>query len=129
MTTDIRDYLGRELLFYDGGTGTYLQSHGLAAGELPESCNLACRREMVQMHESFLEAGCNILLTNTFGANPGKLAGSGWEPEEPDTGRRGKCQRGGSPVPAETGSRPSSVCISGYWAQRTADEALWGSEF
>ncbi len=82
MTTDIRDYLGRELLFYDGGTGTYLQSHGLAAGELPESCNLTCRREMVQMHESFLEAGCNILLTNTFGANPGKLAGSGWEPEE-----------------------------------------------
>ena len=80
--TDIRDYLGKELLFYDGGTGTYLQSHGIAAGELPESANLTSRPEMVRMHREFLEAGSHILLANTFGANPGKLAGSGWEPEE-----------------------------------------------
>ncbi len=80
--TDIRDYLGKELLFYDGGTGTYLQSHGIAAGELPESANLTSRPEMVRMHREFLGAGSHILLANTFGANPGKLAGSGWEPEE-----------------------------------------------
>ena len=29
MTHDIRAYLGKEYLFYDGGTGTYLQAHGL----------------------------------------------------------------------------------------------------
>ena len=80
--TDIRDYLGKELLFYDGGTGTYLQPHGIAAGELPESANLPSRPDMVRWHRELLQAGSHILLANTFGANPGKLAGSGWEPEE-----------------------------------------------
>ena len=73
---DIREYLGKELLFYDGGTGTYLQAHGLAPGELPEAWNLTHRETLVRMHKSFLKAGSHILLTNTFGANAGKLAGT-----------------------------------------------------
>ncbi len=80
--SDILDYLGKEFLFYDGATGTYLQSRGLKAGELPEIWNLTCPEEIIRMHQGFLEAGSNILLTNTFGANPGKLSGSGYELDE-----------------------------------------------
>lgn len=82
MKSDIREYLGKELLFYDGGTGTYLQSHGLKPGELPEAWNLTHRETMVQMHKGFLEAGSDILLTNTFGANAGKLEGTEYVLEE-----------------------------------------------
>ncbi len=81
MTHDIRDYLGKEYLFYDGGTGTYLQAHGLQPGELPEGWNLTHPETLIAMHRSFLEAGSNILLTNTFGANAGKLAGTDWDLE------------------------------------------------
>ena len=34
------DRLGKEWLFFDGGTGTILQDWGLAAGELPETWNI-----------------------------------------------------------------------------------------
>ena len=81
MTQDIRKFLGKEYLFYDGGTGTYLQAHGLQPGELPEGWNLTHPEVLISMHRSFLEAGSNILLTNTFGANAGKLAGTDWDLE------------------------------------------------
>jgi len=61
--------LGREWLFCDGGTGTILQSMGLKAGELPETWNLSHPNEIVSIHRSYLEAGSNIICTNTFGAN------------------------------------------------------------
>lgn len=79
MKNDIREYLGRGYLFYDGGTGTYLQAHGLQAGELPEAWNLTHKETLIRMHMSFLEAGSNILLTNTFGANAGKLKGTDYD--------------------------------------------------
>ena len=81
MTHDIRQYLGKQYLFYDGGTGTYLQAHGLQPGELPEGWNLTHPEVLIAMHRSFLEAGSNILLTNTFGANAGKLKGTDWDLE------------------------------------------------
>ena len=37
---NIREKLGRERLFFDGGTGTLLQAQGLKGGELPETWNL-----------------------------------------------------------------------------------------
>ena len=37
----IRDRLGKELLFFDGGMGTLLQERGLAPGELPETWKAA----------------------------------------------------------------------------------------
>ena len=36
----IRQRLGKDLLFFDGGMGTLLQEKGLAPGELPETWNL-----------------------------------------------------------------------------------------
>lgn len=61
--------LGKELIFFDGGTGTLLQEKGLKPGELPEVWNLERAGEMVDIHRRYYEAGSDIVLTNTFGAN------------------------------------------------------------
>ena len=65
----IRDRLGKELLFFDGGMGTLLQERGLAPGELPETWNIARPQVIREIHRSYIEAGSDIVLTNTFGAN------------------------------------------------------------
>ncbi len=61
--------LGKEWLFCDGGSGTYLQEHGLAGGELPETWNLSRPDIIEKMNRSYYEAGADIVNTNTFGAN------------------------------------------------------------
>ena len=61
--------LGKELLFFDGGMGTLLQKEGLLPGELPENWNIEKKEVIRNIHRAYYEAGSNILLTNTFGAN------------------------------------------------------------
>lgn len=78
----LRDRLGKELLFYDGGMGTLLQKRGLKPGELPETWNLEHTEEMVDIHSQYFEAGCDIVLTNTFGANALKFHSDEYELED-----------------------------------------------
>ena len=61
--------LGKELLYFDGGMGTLLQSKGLQPGELPEVWNLEHAEEIIDIHKAYFEAGSDIVLSNTFGAN------------------------------------------------------------
>ena len=61
--------LGKELLFFDGGMGTLLQKEGLLPGELPEIWNVEHSDVIKNIHKSYFEAGSDIVLTNTFGAN------------------------------------------------------------
>lgn len=61
--------LGREWLFFDGGMGSILQERGLAAGELPETWNITHPDEIQSIHRAYLDAGSDIINTNTFGAN------------------------------------------------------------
>ncbi len=66
---NLRDVLGRQWLFCDGATGTYLQSRGLKGGELPELWNLTHPDIISDLYTGFLQAGANIINANTFGAN------------------------------------------------------------
>lgn len=65
----IRERLGKDLLFFDGGMGTLLQEEGLLPGELPESWNITHPEIIQSIHRKYIEAGSDIILTNTFGAN------------------------------------------------------------
>ena len=65
----IREDLGKKLLFFDGGMGTLLQEQGLRPGELPEVWNLEHGEVVASIHQRYIEAGSDIVLTNTFGAN------------------------------------------------------------
>lgn len=61
--------LGTHPVFFDGAMGTILQQNGLKAGELPETWNLSHPELIRSIHGQYLDAGCQILKTNTFGAN------------------------------------------------------------
>ena len=63
------DKLGKELLFFDGGMGTLLQQEGLQPGELPEVWNIEHCEAVQKIHKAYFDAGSDIVLTNTFGAN------------------------------------------------------------
>ena len=67
---DIREILGRRILFFDGGMGTMLQKYGMKAGELPELLNITDPQLVCRIHDEYLAAGAGIITTNTFGANP-----------------------------------------------------------
>lgn len=68
-----KDCLGRRLLVLDGGTGTQLQARGLEPGETPERWNLERREDLIAIHRSYYEAGADLVMSNTFGANRLKL--------------------------------------------------------
>ncbi len=66
---DIRRYLNKTRLYFDGGMGTLLQAKGLKAGEKPEEWNLTHPDIITEIHLDYLNAGSNIISANTFGAN------------------------------------------------------------
>ena len=67
-------------VFFDGGMGSLLQERGLKPGELPETWNLLHPEVLVEIHKNYLQAGANILTTNTFGLNGLKFpAGGEWD--------------------------------------------------
>ncbi len=72
MKYDLRARMREKRLFFEGGCGTVLQSMGLLPGEAPESWNLTHPERIKALHEAYLAAGCHLLKTNTFGANPVK---------------------------------------------------------
>ena len=66
---NILEYMKDNFLFLDGGMGTLLQEAGLKPGELPERWNVQRPEEIVRIQKSYFDAGSNVVLSNTFGAN------------------------------------------------------------
>lgn len=76
------DKLNVKFLFFDGAMGTMLQKSGLKTGELPEEFNILNPEVIYNIHKEYLNAGANIVTTNTFGANRLKLKNSAYSVEE-----------------------------------------------
>ena len=53
----------------DGAWGTQLQSRGLPVGACPDAWNLSHPEAVEAVARAYVEAGSQIILTNTFGAN------------------------------------------------------------
>ncbi|MEA3460910.1 MAG: homocysteine S-methyltransferase family protein [Bacteroidota bacterium] len=68
-----------KVLVSDGAWGTFLHQKGLKADECPESWNLERPLDVLEIASSYVEAGADIILTNSFGASPLKLEGYGRE--------------------------------------------------
>ena len=64
----------KKILVSDGAWGTQLQERGLPPGECPELWNLTHRSDVVAVAKSYIDAGADIILTNSFGGSPRKLA-------------------------------------------------------
>mgnify|MGYP006376870141 FL=1 len=68
MKKNLKEILGKQILFFDGGTGTVLQEWGLKPGEFSENWNISHPEKIQQLHYEYYKAGANIIKTNTFGA-------------------------------------------------------------
>jgi trimethylamine--corrinoid protein Co-methyltransferase len=74
MRTTLADLLAaKPVLLADGATGTNLFDMGLTSGDAPELWNVDHPDRIRALHQSFVDAGADIVLTNTFGANARRL--------------------------------------------------------
>jgi len=62
------------VLIADGAMGTLLQAAGLPSGTLPEEWNLSEPARIAAAHQAYLDAGADIILSNSFGGNRIKLS-------------------------------------------------------
>ncbi len=70
----IEDLLAeKRVLLADGATGTTLFGLGLQSGDAPELWNVDEPEKILAMHKGFLDAGADIILSNTFGGNRHRL--------------------------------------------------------
>lgn len=65
-----------EILIADGAAGTMLMAAGLPLGTPPDAWNLDQPEQIVKLHRAYVEAGSDVILTNTFGATRIKLGKS-----------------------------------------------------
>ena len=70
----IREFMKDHVVYLDGGMGSLLQAEGLGAGEYPERWNLTHAEVIRKVHKAYFDAGCNVVNTNTFGANTLKFS-------------------------------------------------------
>ena len=63
----------KQTLLIDGATGTNLFSLGLQSGDSPEFWNIDFPDRVAIHYRSFIDAGSDIVLTNTFGGNRYRL--------------------------------------------------------
>lgn len=61
------------VLLCDGAMGTQLDAHGLQAGECHEQWNVLHPEKVKEIHSSYLDAGAEAILTNTFGGTRWRL--------------------------------------------------------
>ena len=64
----------RDYLVADGATGTNLFGAGLMTGDSPELWNADHPDRIADLHRGMVEAGADIVLTNTFGCNRYRMA-------------------------------------------------------
>jgi len=76
MKKDFLSLIKTKVVLFDGGMGTMLMHRGLAEWEVPESWNIARPEDLRDVHRAYIEAGAEVVQTNTFGANRIKLKSS-----------------------------------------------------
>ena len=62
-----------EILISDGAWGTFLQKKGLAPGECPELWNIEHYNDVYEIAKSYIDAGSDMIETNSFGGSRFKL--------------------------------------------------------
>jgi 5-methyltetrahydrofolate--homocysteine methyltransferase len=87
MKTIREDLAEKGVLISDGGWGSFLIAKGLHVGECPERWNLERRADVLEVAQSYADAGVDLLTTNSFGANRFRLAHFGLEGQAAELNR------------------------------------------
>jgi 5-methyltetrahydrofolate--homocysteine methyltransferase len=74
MDTIGNEIVKGKILISDGAWGTFLQQMGLQPGECPESWNLKYPDKVFEIAKSYVDAGSDMIETNSFGGNSFKLS-------------------------------------------------------
>jgi 5-methyltetrahydrofolate--homocysteine methyltransferase len=77
MNSSIFELIKERTVLLDGGMGTELIRHGFPQGACPESWNVENPEAVKTIHQSYFEAGSDVVLTNSFGGNKIKLSAHG----------------------------------------------------
>jgi len=72
-----RERLGKEVIVFDGGTGTYLYEKGIYINRCFDELNLTNPEIVKEVHNDYINSGADAIETNTFGANVFKLTPHG----------------------------------------------------
>ncbi len=76
---DFAKLLARRVVLLDGGLGSLLISMGLGSGRSPVCWNLEHPARVLELHRRYVEAGSDVIHTNSFGGSPVKLESAGLE--------------------------------------------------
>lgn len=89
MSNAFSQWLADGPLLLDGGWGTQLQQKGLPLGALPDLWNITDPDKVEEVADSYVRAGSDIILTNTFGANKFLLSKQDAADQVAEVNRRG----------------------------------------
>jgi methionine synthase / methylenetetrahydrofolate reductase(NADPH) len=76
---NVLERLSTETILADGAMGTMLHAHGIGFDKCFDELNLTRPSAVAEIHRAYIEAGAQLIITNTFGANRFKLAKHGLE--------------------------------------------------
>lgn len=79
---NFNELIKKDFVLLDGAMGTMLQKSGLKLGEIPETLNITNPEAIISIHKAYVEAGSEIISTNTFGANSYKMKNCGYSVTE-----------------------------------------------
>jgi 5-methyltetrahydrofolate--homocysteine methyltransferase len=78
MSDNLKTLLDQKILVGDGAMGTMLQAAGLTAGHCPEEWNVSHSEEIAKIQKAYIDAGADIIETNSFGGNKYRLGFHGY---------------------------------------------------
>jgi methionine synthase / methylenetetrahydrofolate reductase(NADPH) len=79
MAIDLKNKLDNGILICDGAMGTYLNLKGISYDRCLDELNISMPQLVGEIHREYIEAGADIIETNTFGGNRFRLMAHGLE--------------------------------------------------
>ncbi len=89
MTNKFLDLLSTQTLLADGAMGTMLHTHGVGFDKCFDELNLTNPAAVAEIHRAYIEAGAQLVITNTFGANRFKLTKHGLQDDVVEINKAG----------------------------------------
>ena len=110
----------------DGAWGTEMQARGLGIGEFPDAWNLTQPDKVGEVARAYVEAGSQVILTNTFGANRIRMEEAGLADRVADINRQGARVSGAAVQAARATGLPVVACMV-FDAGQDKDRTMMGN--
>ena len=89
MNGKFLDLITTQTLLADGAMGTMLHARGVGFDKCFDELNLANPAAVAEVHREYIEAGAQLVITNTFGANRFKLSKHGLQDDVKEINQKG----------------------------------------